>query len=77
MKFSQRFDANAQRAHRSSNPNIETLGCFASQVNARHINVAHAIRQGVPRQAKAVRAESIGFDNLGPGLQIIVVDGED
>src|ERR1700682_2481460 len=46
-------------------------------MSARQIDFAHAIRQAVPRQAKAVPAESIGFDNLGAGLQIIVVDAAD
>jgi hypothetical protein len=75
--LAQRFNANAQRADRSGDPNVETLGCFASHVSAGQIDVAHAIGQAVPRQAKAVRAESIGFDNLGAGLQVIVVHGAD
>ena len=75
--LAQRFDANAQRSHRSRNPGIETLGRLPSQANARHIDVAHAVHQAVPRQAKAVRAESVGFDDLGARLQIIVVDVAD
>src|SRR6266446_2111669 len=43
-----------------------TMGIFAS-----------TFRQAMPRQAEAVRAESIGFDNLGAGLHIIVVDASD
>ena len=75
--LAQRFDADAQRANRCGHPDIETLGRFPSHMSARQIDVAHTIRQAVPRQAKAVAAESIGLDNLGAGLEIIMMNAAD
>src|ERR1700687_1520052 len=46
-------------------------------MSARQIDFAPAIRQTVPRQAKAVPTESVGFNNLGASLQIVVVDTAD
>jgi prevent-host-death family protein len=43
-------------------------------VRTRDIDVADAIRQAVAGQAEAVSAESIGLDNLGTGLKIIMMN---
>ncbi len=56
--LAERLDANAERTNRACDPDIETFRRLASHARARQIDVAHTIGQAVPRQAKAVSAET-------------------
>ena len=71
------FDTNAERAYRAGDPASEALGCLASQVSAGDVDVAYMAGQTVAGQAKAVGTEGIGFNDLGAGLQIVVVHASD
>ena len=72
--LAQGFDSGSQRANRSRDPNIEAFGGFTSEAGARPVDVVHFVGQAVAGQAKRIAAESIGFNNFGPGLQIFVMD---
>ena len=75
--FSQRFDSGSQRANRSRDPHIEAFGGLTREARAGPIDVAYFVRQTVSCQAKRVAAESIGFNNFGSGLQVVVVNPAD
>src|ERR1017187_4002403 len=68
----QRLNADTERADRSGHPYVETLGRFSGHVSTGQVDVTDAVRNAVARQAEAVRAESIGLDNLGARLQLVV-----
>jgi hypothetical protein len=44
------------------------------KTSSRQVDVARFIRQAMSGQAKAIGSESIGFNDLGSSLKVIVVD---
>ena len=48
-----------------------------SQLDAGSIDFGDLGRQAVAREAKTIRAEGIGLDDFGAGLQVILMDGKD
>ena len=39
------------------------------------VNVAHFVGDTVARQTESIRSKGVGFDDFGPGLQVVVVNG--
>ena len=72
--LSQGLDSGSQRANRSRYPHIEALGGFAGKPRARPVNVMHFVGDTVPCQPEGIRPESVGFDDLGPSLQVVVMN---
>jgi len=72
--FSQRLDSGSQWANRSRYPDIEALGGFAGKPRSGAVDVTHFVGDTVPRQAESVRTESVGFNDFGPSLEVVVVD---
>src|ERR1700733_6968776 len=72
--FSQRLNSGSQRANRSRDPYIEALGGFAGKLRSGAVNILHFVGDTVPRQAKSIRTESVGLDNLGPSLKVAMVN---
>src|SRR5580765_67728 len=75
--FAQWFDSNSQRANRTSNPDIETLGGFACKTRAGQVYLTHFIRQAMSAEAEAVGSKSIGFNNFCASLQVALMHGVD
>src|SRR5579863_10400132 len=73
--FSEWFDPGAERANRSSYPNIEAFGSLPGQANTGPVNVPYFVVQTVARQAERISTEGIGFNNFRPSLQVVVVNG--
>ncbi len=55
---------------------LEVLDGLPRQPDAGGIDLGHLGGQAVPREPEAVGAEGVGFKDLGAGLQILLVDGE-
>ena len=72
--FAERFDANSERSNRARDPDIEAFRSLASHARARQVDLAHAIRDAVAPQAKAVSTERVGLDDLRARLEVIVVN---
>src|SRR5208337_2375662 len=66
--FSQRFDSRTQRANRSSDPHIESLGGFSRQRCTHPVHITYLVGQAMPGEPEGVRAKSIGFNNFRTGL---------
>ena len=75
--LAQWLNADSQGTDRSGHPDIETLGCIVRPLGARQVDVAHTVGQAVSAQAKGVRAEGVGLNDLGASLQILAVDAAD
>ena len=73
--LAERLDANAKGTDRAGHKASEALGRLARQAGSGHINVADMAGQAVARQAKAVGAEGVSFNDLGARLQIVVMHG--
>ena len=81
--LAQRFQVNAERADRTGDVrSARLLVCklgdgFPRQPRACLVDGAGLILQPESLQAKAVRPEGVGFDDLGAGLQIFLMHGAD
>ena len=72
-RLAQRLNSNSQRAHRTRHPDIELLAASrASRAPARLISRTLSA-QAVPAESKAVRTESIGFNDFSASLQVLLM----
>ncbi len=81
--LAQRLEGHAQRTYGASDPGFAGLlfaqmgdGLFG-QAHAGCIDVGHFAGEAVAGEAEAVGAEGIGFKDLGAGLEVVLVHGED
>ena len=69
----ERLDAHAQRAD-GAGDEWPSFGGFARQAHAGLVDVLQLFGDAEGRQARAVGAEGVGFEDLGAGLDVFLVD---
>src|SRR5438270_11596472 len=72
--LAQRLNANTQRTYRSRDPGVKTLGRTVGNACTLQVDFVYVASQTMPSQAKGIGAERVGLNDLGPGLQILVVN---
>ena len=75
--LAQWLNADAQRSHGTSYPQIEALGSLSSQPGAGEIDVTYTVGKTVTGQPKAIAAECVGLNYLRTGLQVLVMNTAD
>ena len=81
--FAQRLQPHAQRPDGARHPGLASLLFFQvgngllGEPHAGGVDLGHFAGQSVARQPEAVGAERVGLQNLGAGLQVVFVDGQD
>ncbi len=56
---------------------IQVLDSLAGQSHTGRVDFSHFAAQAMPGQAESIGAEGVGFKNFSPGLQVLLMDGED
>src|SRR4051794_38733754 len=72
--LAQRLNANPQRPNGPRDPSVKALRCFFRQPRTVKINVMDLVTQPVPLQSNRIPSESVGFNHLRPGLQILMMN---
>ncbi len=72
--LAERLNANPERAHRARDPHVKALGCLPGELCPRQVDGADFVRHAVAGQPDRVGPESVGFDDLCPGLQVLVME---
>ncbi len=75
--LAQRLNADAQRTHRPGHQRIEALGRLAGQARALTVDVGQLVHTSVLGQTKRIGAEGVCFNDLGPGVQVFLMDAAD
>ena len=73
----ERFEGLPERAQRAGHEGVHAhdLSRLPSQLGPLPAEDAHALLQAVSRKAYRVGPEGVGLDQLGPGREVVAVDG--
>ena len=72
--LAQRLDPDSQRSHCSGDQRVEVLRCLAGQPRSVAIDFDQLVHTSVLRQPKRIRAEGVCFNDLGSGLQVVLMN---
>ena len=75
--LAQRLDADSQRSDGAGHQGVETLRRLPRQACAQAIDIGQLVHTSVLGQAKRIGAKGVCFNDVGPGLEVFLMDAAD
>src|SRR5262249_43780192 len=82
-RFAQGLNPDSQRSHRTRYKDrarllqVESVGSLARQASPFEVDFVYLLGQPMPGQPERVAAKGVGFNDVGPGVQILLMNVAD